>query len=213
MDHWAGCYDDPYAVARIKQSVKLLDAQPGHVVLDVGCYTQEAKKYLDKRINYFGIDSKSYVPETFVMDIDGGFKAGPTPRILCLEVLEHLKDPQGTLKSIRECLTDDGIAVISLPNEATLFHRVRALLGTVDAECFSNKGKHLHLPSLRQCRAFLRGEFEIVEEDYYLNLSGAGSRQPQISTLLRLVPKRILLVLARLMPSLFARGFIFVCKH
>lgn len=36
--------------------------------------------------------------------------------IICADVLEHLRDPQGTLKRFIPCLKDDGHFIISLPN-------------------------------------------------------------------------------------------------
>ena len=207
-DPFSGLYSDPYAVLRIKRSVEALNARPGHTVLDVGCYEQLAYTFLPKGVIYEGIDLDRFHPFTNVVNIDGGFEHEPVDRILCLETLEHLMRPQGTLKSIRACLKDDGVAVISLPNEATLFHRVRALLGTVDQEAFGECGKHLHMPNMKQSIRFLSQELSVVQAIPYAS-DGAGTRSPWLRPLLRILPLELL---ARLLPSLFARGFIFVCK-
>lgn len=209
---------DLYARDRVMKSARLLlpylsqiDAKPD-TILDVGCFTWEARKYFPRAINYIGIDQKKFHAKTQVVDLNHGFTPIPCNHALCLETLEHLVDPGDTLDSLYNSLSDNGILVVSLPNEATLFHRIRALFGMVDAECFSPEGKHLHLPSLSQSRIFLSGKFHIEKEVYYISPSGCGSRQPIIGKLLAYIPDWVHQKLADLRPSLFARGFIFLLK-
>lgn len=205
-DFWPDLANDKYAQSRVKKSCELLRAERC-MVLDVGCHLKEAAKYLPSDCRYVGLDA------LYGDDIDGGNFDVVSPkfdRVLCLEVLEHLKSPKSTLKSIAERLTDEGVAVISLPNESTIFHRLRALFGIVDAECFSECGKHLHLPSLGQCRRFLEEFFDIKSECYYIAPSARGSRQEWLGQILKLIPDKVWQLLADNFPSLFARGFIFV---
>lgn len=209
-DPFPGLEFDPEALDRIRRSCELLGCRNGDTVLDVGCYRQAAKQFLPS-VKYFGLDCHKFAEGTIVRDLENGFLwDSKVPRILCLEVLEHLKTPSRVLWSIQNALTDDGVAVISLPNEATLFHRIRSLLGVPDAEAFSEWGKHLHLPNLKQCRSLLGAYFEIVEEHYYVSVG--HSRQRLLSKLLSKFPKSLLGWFARFCPSLFARGFIFKCR-
>ena len=180
--------------------------------MDVGCFTHEAKKYFPRWINYLGIDCEKYHEKTQVVDLNRGFLPIACSHALCLETLEHLVDPQATLESIRNSLPSDGLLVCSVPNEATIFHRLRCLCGTVDAGCFVAQGKHLHLPSLKQSRRFLSTSFEILEERYYISPSACGSRQEWVGRILGLIPDSVHQWLADRFPSLFARGHIFVCK-
>ena len=204
-DYWVTLHDDPFAKARLKRSCELLNCAHHHSVLDVGCHKSEALEFLPKHIDYTGVDS------LLGDDFDGGLKLFfQFNRILCLEVLEHLKYPHKTLQSLVDLLKDDGIMVISLPNENTLFHRLRSLCGCVDAECFSENGKHLHLPNLRQASEFVSKYLKIQKVEYYTS-SGISTRQVLIHKFLKLIPKGMLRFLASLCPSLFARGFIFVC--
>ena len=211
---WEGMYRDIYAVARIKKSVKLILPllSDKDIVLDIGCYTSEAKKYLPDNIQYIGIDSEAYVKETVVADLDIFYDIVTCNFAICLEVLEHLKYPKHIACTIAKSIKPNGYAVISLPNEATLFHRIRCLFGTVDAECFSEIGKHLHLPNINQCRKFLSEFFVIHKEVYYINPSATGSRQAWLGKILQLIPDCVHQWLADTWPSLFARGFIFLCK-
>ena len=209
-DLWENMESDPDAIARIKKAVALLDAKEGMTVLDVGCHKQEAFQYLPDGTKYYGVNDTVLVPNTIRLNIDGGFEFPlKVDRILCLEVLEHLECPYGTLQSLSNVLKDDGVLVVSLPNEATLFHRLRCLFGTVDQECFNFPGKHLHLPSFKQCRKFLSEQFEISRVHVYIASKPRGTRQKYLSSLLSRIPSRILVLLATLSFSLFARGFIF----
>lgn len=184
----------------------------GDLILDVGCFTQEASKYYPPWIKYVGLDQAKYHKNTQVVDLNHGFEPVPCSHALCLETLEHLVDPQDCLESIYNSLPDGGLLVCSVPNEATLFHRLRCLCGVVDGECFSGSGKHLHLPSLQQARSFFAKTFEIVSEQYYISPSAQGSRQVWVGRILSLIPDDVHKFLADRLPSLFARGFIFLIK-
>lgn len=205
-DFWPELHSDPFARERLKRSCELLQCTGNHSILDVGCHRMEALDFLPRHCDYKGIDI------LFGDEFDGGLKEVYCyDRILCLEVLEHLKYPQKTLESIASLLKEDGICVISLPNEASLFHRIRCLFGIVDQECFFETGKHLHLPSLKQAFQFVSKYLKVQKVEYYVS-RGAGTRTPFLPTILKLIPPSILRILASLSPSLFARGFIFVCS-
>lgn len=207
---------DKYARDRVMKSARLLlpylsqDDKTPSTILDIGCFTQEAHKYFPRSVKYKGIDQKAYHRTTEVIDLQHGFQPIPCNHALCLEVLEHLLDPSDTLESIYNSMDANGRLVVSLPNENTLFHRIRALFGTSDAECFASEGKHLHLPSLRQARAFLTGKFQIEKELYYIAPTAFGSRQAWIGRVLGSIPDSVHQWLADKWPSLFARGFIFL---
>ena len=203
---------DKYARDRVLKAASLLRqyVKEGDTVLDVGCFTQEARKYFGKFVTYIGIDQKAYHPETRVMDLHHGFEPIECSSALCLETLEHLLEPEDTLQSLYQSISESGRLVVSLPNECTIFHRFRCLFGTVDAECFSSQSKHLHLPSLRQCRLFLQKNFEIENQLFYISPSGCEGRQQWVGKILSLLPDKLHQLMADLFPSLFARGFIFL---
>lgn len=210
---------DRYARDRVMKSARLLlpylsqDDKNPSTILDVGCFTMEAKKYFPRSVKYIGIDEKAYHRDTRVVDLHHGFEPIPCNLALCLETLEHLLDPSDTLESIHKSLPEEGRLVVSLPNEASVFHRIRCLLGVVDSECFSSEGKHLHLPSLRQAKLFLENGGYVVEKQlYYVSPSAVGSKQAWVGKILSLIPDKIHQFLADHWPSLFARGFIFLLK-
>lgn len=216
---WNGMYHrDRYARDRVMKSARLLlpylsqDDKNPSTILDVGCFTQEARKYFPGNVRYIGLDSAQYHSTTRVVDLSHGFDPIPASLALCLETLEHLIDPSDTLESLEKSLPENGHLVVSLPNEATVFHRIRCLFGTVDAQAFASEGKHLHLPSLGQSRKFLAKHFDILSEQYYIAPSACGSGCEWIGRILTLIPDRIHQWVADRWPSLFARGFIFLLK-
>ena len=180
--------------------------------MDVGCFTQEARKYFGKFIKYIGIDEKGYRSDTKVVNLHHGFEPIACSHALCLETLEHLQSPKETLLSIYHSLQPEGRLVVSLPNEATIFHRFRCLFGIVDAQCWDSEGKHLHLPNLKQSVRFLSHQFVIECQLYYISTSANNSQQAWVGRILKLLPDTIWQFLADHFPSLFARGFIFLLK-
>ena len=93
---------DPYARARVMKATRLLlpHLKPGELVLDVGCYTQEAHKYLPYDIKYQGLDGEKFHKDTVIVDLNQGFEPRLAKGIICLETLEHLINPSLTVKSI-----------------------------------------------------------------------------------------------------------------
>ena len=217
---WENMYRrDKYARDRVMKSARLLlpylsqDDKTPSTILDVGCFTWEARKYFPRNTKYIGIDQEKYHPKTQVVDLNHGFEPIPCSHALCLETLEHLLDPNDTIESIYKSLQENGRLVVSLPNEASAFHRVRCLFGIVDADCFSGQGKHLHLPSLKQAKSFLeRSGFLVEKQLYYVSPTAIGSAHQWVGKILSLIPDAIHNWLADLFPSLFARGFIFLLK-
>ena len=204
---------DKYARDRVMKSARLLlpYLKDNDTVLDVGCFTQEAKKYFPRTVKYVGIDSVRYHRDTRVMELNHGFEPIKCQAVLCLETLEHLLCPPKILESIQGSLQKDGVFVVSLPNEATIFHRIRCLLGVVDNQCFASEGKHLHLPSLKQSKILLQHDFHLIETLHYISPTACNSSQEWVGKILSLIPDTIHKFLANKFPSLFSRGFIFLC--
>lgn len=216
-EFWAHMYDDPYALKRIEKACELLKKHvPWGTIVEVGSFKEKARSFLTSRYTYIPYDYRRYTIHTNKLDLNKLNKPFKIVKfcdaILCLEVLEHLVRPERVLKKLKTHLKPDGIFIISLPNEATLFHRIRSLLGTIDAESFSSKGKHLHLPNFRQSRDFLQRLGQILECQPYINPSAKDSRQAQWFGWMKLLPDWFWQILANWKPSLFARGWIFVLK-
>lgn len=217
--------EDRYATQRITAYLKLIKPylKSGSRLLDVGCYTAEIYDCLPKDIEYYGLDfddealkiasSKGAKVEKIRFDEEEIKLNNRFDIIIVAEILEHLKNPQELLKQLEALLDKNGIIIISLPNECTLFHRIMCFLGRgVDMYAFKLY-KHLHLPTIFQSRAFVSIFFETLNEVYYINPSGKGSRWEGLGKITSKIPDKFWLCLANMFPGLFARGVIFLCKH
>jgi 2-polyprenyl-3-methyl-5-hydroxy-6-metoxy-1,4-benzoquinol methylase len=78
--------------------------------------------------------------------------------IVCADVLEHLRDPLGTLVALRRALAPDGVVVISIPNVAHLWIRLSLLAGRFD---YADRGildrTHLRFFTRRSLGALVAG--------------------------------------------------------
>ena len=206
-------YDDPYAVKRLETYRKLMYLKSGDAILDIGCNVGEMRKYLPKNIKYYGVDIA--YEDYDIKKIDLNYDKIPFNEkfdfILCTEILEHLYHPLNVIEQIPDLLKPDGIIIISLPNECTIFHRIMMLLGKGITSWDRNDDKHIFYPTIGQSRKFISKYFKIIKENYYINLSGKNSRLEWLGKLTSKIPDELAMGIAYLMPGLFARGVIFVC--
>ena len=218
-DPWRGMYTNPWAVRRIQLAVEM--ARPwlveGVDVVEFGCYKQELKRWLPTTSYYGGYDQQAYVEDTTVCDFDCA-ESDPVnlldcpDLIFCLETLEHVKDPTLLMAWMKQWVKPEGRLILSLPNEATLFHRLRALTGILDPMAFQ-PGKHLHLPNVTQTVRWLEAQGLVIEQMRpYIDLSAAKSTHPWVGRLMQLIPETVWMRLARWSPNLFARGMVYRCR-
>lgn len=115
---------------RIKKSVQLLHCHPDDVILDLGCGAGNITlKLMGKKI--YGIDlSDSLLTMAHQrcdalknVEIKKGnaedlqFPDSTFTKIICSEVLEHVRDPQKALSEIHRVSKPGGQALITVPNE------------------------------------------------------------------------------------------------
>lgn len=125
----------------------LLDSLPqvgaGRRVLDVGCAGGYLGVILAARgYRVTGIDSpgarRAGFPESIELveaDLDLGLPplAGRFDYIICADVLEHLRRPDGMLRDLRSALADGGRLAASLPNSGHAYFRWNVLRGRFPA--------------------------------------------------------------------------------
>ncbi len=116
--------------------------RPGDRVLEIGCATGSLLAYLrDLGCDVLGIEvdpdagriAREKGLEIIEADIENGAwmdrVPGPYDAIILADVLEHLREPEKTLKRTAEILSDKGRVYLSVPNVAHWSARRNHLLG------------------------------------------------------------------------------------
>lgn len=124
----------------------------------------KAKLKLHNRVNLFQADAQ-HLP----------FKNRTFNHIICSEVLEHVLDPLSCLQEMSRILDDQGVAIISVPNEFYInrIKRILIRLGIFDRLFRRKEGYeempermedewHLHAFSLKEWQDLLKHSFKVV---------------------------------------------------
>jgi 2-polyprenyl-3-methyl-5-hydroxy-6-metoxy-1,4-benzoquinol methylase len=201
----------------------------GARVLDVGC----ARGYISEQLvakgcEVLGIEldreaadlARRHCAEVIVADMDTLAEL-PWPRqrfdvILCMDILEHLKDPARALKLLKPYLNPEGIIIVTLPNVANWWLRFRLLRGRWDYHTLGICDRsHLRFYTLKTARDLL-AEAGLAITTFDVT-PGAGAWAPYhytIGKLLRLfsLDERFDYWLSRHFPGFFAYQFIFAAR-
>lgn len=124
-------YNNPKTLCYKKVDKIVARVEPGNSILDVGCGTGEFLFRLkNKFVNLYGIDTSSSAIE-WAKQKNKDFKnflffEGELKNCrfednffdccLCLDVLEHTKNPMDILAEIKRILRKDGQLIVSMPN-------------------------------------------------------------------------------------------------
>ncbi|HEX4600761.1 MAG TPA: class I SAM-dependent methyltransferase [Gemmatimonadales bacterium] len=105
---------------RFRKAVALARVPAGAAVLDIGARDGGLRRYLPPDVRYQGIDIAPEFagPDVLIQDISHGipFSADAYDFVFCIEVLEHVPNPFGTLAEIHRVLRPGGVLVLSVPN-------------------------------------------------------------------------------------------------
>lgn len=114
--------------------------RPGSACLDYGCGDglRYGRMLRDRGVALRGFDisaaavaqARDLGLEASTLGVDGttDLPDASVDCALCLEVLEHLAEPQGALDELRRCLKPGGHALLSVPNAAFWTQRLEFLL-------------------------------------------------------------------------------------
>ena len=122
--------------------------KPGSTILEIGCATGYIGKFLKERMNckLFGIEidekaakiAEPYYEEIIIGDVEDENLLKDInikfDYILCMSVLEHLKDPKKILIRLKQFIKENGRVIIIIPNVAYWAIRLKLLFGNFDYE-------------------------------------------------------------------------------
>lgn len=201
----------------------------GNNFLDVGCGDGILMQNLSKKFKLYGVDISDYALKkalergfcsTQVVDLNN---FGDLPyddnffdNISCLDVLEHILEPEVIVKEIYRVLKDDGTFIVCVPNILNIYNRIKFLFGEfVDAldvahtknELFS---EHIRMFSKKKLEILLQKAGFTIEKRYSFFTAKFTNSD---SKALRIIGFFYSLFnLKNIKPSLFSFGFTYVCK-
>ncbi|MBU0952255.1 MAG: class I SAM-dependent methyltransferase [Elusimicrobia bacterium] len=213
------------------QVVKLIE--PGSSILEIGCATGYIGKYLKEKLNckMFAVEidkeaakiASPYYEKIIIGDIEDEniFQQvyGQFDYVLCMNVLEHLKNPEALLFKLKKIIKNNGFLVAAIPNIANWTIRLKLLTGNFDYEkglFGTDHGKgimdetHLRFFTLKTMKSlFSKTGYEIVRQSF-----DPDKGIPKFHGLLLRLPQgwKILNFFYSLNPKLFGLQFIFKLK-
>jgi len=150
------------------KTVKDLLGSKRGALLDIGCWRGTLEKLLPE-CEYTGLDIERAgdTPRNLILqDLDSKphlpFEDGTFDIIVCTEILEHLRWPEKVAMEMRRVLKKDGVMIISLPNEFTIYGRLFHLFGR---NTMAEAG-HRRCFDLTEARRFMKANFAVKKEVY-----------------------------------------------
>ncbi len=144
---------------RLYIALKFLKTIKTDVLIDIGCgdgyFIQLINKCGIKARAMWGIDLNPRVIqlETQIRNCDfrvrnilkTGFQNYMFDVVVCLDILEHMKDIKVAIIEIKRILKDDGHLIVSSPVESTLYKSLRFIIkGTYSQASGPGAGKHYY---------------------------------------------------------------------
>ena len=123
---------------RFRKAARLARVPTGAAVLDIGARDGGLRGFLPPGVKYQGIDIAPEFagPDVLIQDISNGipFPDSAYDFVFCIEVLEHVPNPYGTLGEIHRVLKPGGVLVLSVPNPYHLKEIIRNVLRIPDRQ-------------------------------------------------------------------------------
>ncbi len=199
----------------------------GSNLLDVGCGDGMMCAPFVNKYDVHGIDISPHAIEQAkakgikarVIDADClrlPYDSASFDNIMCLDVLEHIMDPLGFTMEIKRVLKPDGSLIVCVPNILNVFNRIHFLAGEfVDIMDVAHKNQELFSEHIRLFskakleRLLAESGFTTITKHYYFPQSFNEKQWKRFQLIGDMINY---LKIPQLLPSLFALGFLYVCK-
>lgn len=176
--------------SHVRREIEQLLPSRAERIVDVGCGVGATASWL--RSLYPGCftiglegnvaclsELQSHVDQPVIVDLNGDLPdLGSPDLVLCLDVLEHLVNPQRVLDQLRSVMRPDGTLIVSLPNVAHLSVALPLLLAGkfeyTDAGILDRT--HLHFFTRRSAMALVTDAGFQVERGIRDGLRGPRSK-------------------------------------
>ena len=179
-------------------------------ILDVGCYKAELALNLQD-YDYTGLEidkeAIEYIKNKGIKAVYCDMDKEELPfnedfdYIVALDVLEHLHNPTKALNDFKKILKEDGLLMVSLPNDFNILNRIRFFLGKAIYHDPFWEHTHLHTFTKKQAKNFLNENNLNIIKKYELP-----------GTFPSFLSFKIKRKIAKLIPSLFSAGTLFLLK-
>ncbi len=199
----------------------------GKNYLDIGCGNGFMASQFVNKFDVYGIDISSHALieanklGIITNQIDANSETLPFEdkyfdNIACLDVLEHIMDPLNYCNEINRVIEDKGKFIVCVPNALNIFNRIYFLLGNftdiMDVAHKNNElfSEHIRLFSKNNFEKLIHlSGFSIKEKHFYFPQNFTEDKWKKYQWIGNLINK---CKIPQLFPSLFAFGFLYVCK-
>ncbi len=197
--------------------------EPKSLVLDLGCATGYlGRELIKKGCQVIGVESdksaatvaRKFYQRVIIADLEESnnikIDGNEFDYVLLLDILEHLKNREQLLATIRKWLKPQGILIISTPNIAHISVRLKLLFGDFSYSDWGILDKtHLHFFTQKTLEKELIGCGWLPEEK---TVSADFGQLPVLGRFLRHIPKIWQYILTKMFPTLLGVQFVWKCR-
>lgn len=193
-------------------------------ILDVGCSKGFIGNALHKEHDFYGIDydkkdakiAGKYYRDIKIADLEKDklvYREKFFDVIIMADIIEHLKDPPSIVSYFRFFLKENGVLILSVPNIANIYVRLKLLFGNFDYEKKGIMDKtHMRFFTLKSIRKLVKDAGLSVEKEDFTPIP-----LPLVNSIFsRGRPLHIIhkfnYLLTRLWKTLFSYQIILYCK-
>jgi len=159
-------------------------------VLDIGCGDGSLALFIKGKVKIYGVDKSKKILEIarkrgFLikkLDLDKDslpYQNSYFDCVTCLDVIEHIKDPNSLVREIYRVLKRGGRLIISAPNIRFSDHIVtlvfKGRFPTTSEDKTAYDGGHIHYFTFSDLKEILKGAgFKIIQEEGIINKARRG---------------------------------------